>query len=163
MDVVTIVAVCGAFFVLAVISGGGIRMKRQSLIRKIQTLRRKRLEAEMGLQDMKEQLVLRASRVKALRQELESLRYRQEELREERIAKEAPIRTALDILVDMGRIGPDELHRAKEYLEKTKSESSVEEALVILGIVTPEDMNGAVRDAKHMAKAREHEKQGDEE
>lgn len=147
----TIAIVCSIFLVVAVVFAGFIRAKRERYIRQIRALRRKRLDAEMALQDNKAELTLRRTRIETLRKELESLEVQRDRDRIERSKTETPARSALDILKDMGRLNDADIKRATDYLEKTKSESSVEEALVILGIVAPEDMNGAVRDAKAFA------------
>lgn len=148
MQTTTIAIACAVFLVIAIAFSAFVRSKREQYIRQIMQLRRRRLDAEMALQDGKAELTLRRTRVENLRKELESLQLKREREREERGRVETPGRTALEILQDMGRLDPADIQRARDYLEKTQSEGSVEEALVILGIVAPEDMNGAVRDAR---------------
>jgi len=148
-------AIGGVLLLAAVIFGLVIRAKREQFIRQIRGLRRECFEAEMRVQDLKSEVSLRRARVDTLRKEVESLQIQKDKDRSERLAEETPPRSALDFLQDIGRLDAAGIAKAQAYLDKTLSEQPLEKALVVLGIVSPEDMNGAVRDAAAEA-ARKH-------
>lgn len=147
MGMVGVAGILAVLLVLAAVFGGVVRAKRESYIRKIRGLQRERIALDGRLQDLRAETTLRRTRVETMRRELEALELKRQEEREERAAVHTPRRTAVDILKDMGALSDADVERARSYLEKTNSEQSLEEALVVLGIVSPENMNGAVRDA----------------
>ncbi len=154
MGIVTIGVLCAVLLVFAVGFGGFTRSMRERYIRQIRGLRRERLDLEMRVQDLRAEVTLRRTRVETMRRQIEELEEKREAERRERADLRPPTRSALEILKDMGRLNDEGIAKAQAYLEKTRSEQSLEEALVILGIVSPQDMKGAERDAAVQAAGR---------
>jgi hypothetical protein len=83
--------------------------------------------------------------VKLLERHLETLRL-EHEREKRRLAEEAAAgeeRTALSVLESMGRVSQEDIDRAEEFRAKSGSEASIEEVLVLLEIVSPEEVQNA--------------------
>lgn len=146
--ILTTVLACVVLLIFALVFGGIIRNVRSNYMRKIWSLRRERFNLENDVKDFKAEMLIRETRVSNLAKEIERLELAKEREREAAAAAagDAPSRTIAEALQYMGKISAEDVLRARTYLENTKSGSTLEEALMILGLVTPEDMQSAAEE-----------------
>lgn len=140
---VVVFVACIALFLFAMIFAGYVRTVRNKYIGKIRKLRRERMELTNEVQDIRAEMKLRRGRVANLERELEGIRARKAAEQAAAMDTKAPARTVVDALKYMGKVTDADLEKAKSYLEKTKSESTIEQALVILELVSAADVSAA--------------------
>jgi len=143
------VLVCVVLLMFALVFGGIIRNVRAAYLQRIRALRRDAIVLENEVKDMRADLIIRQARITNLEKDVEALEMARERERAAALAAadKAPSRTVVEALQYMGKVTSEDVLRARTYLESTKSNSSVEEALLILGIVTPEDVSMASKEA----------------
>ncbi len=135
----------GVIFVFAVIFALYVRGVREKYIETIQRLRVQRRRKEIDMGDAQNDIAIRKENVKLLERHLETLRL-EHEREKRRLAEEAAAgeeRTALSVLESMGRVSQEDIDRAEEFRAKSGSEASIEEVLVLLEIVSPEEVQNA--------------------
>lgn len=132
-------------FVFAVIFALYVRGVREKYIETIQRLRVQRRRKEIDMGDVQNDIAIRKENVKLLERHMETLRL-EHEREKRRLAEEAAAgeeRTALSVLESMGRVSKEDIDRAEEFRAKSGSEASIEEVLVLLEIVSPEEVQNA--------------------
>lgn len=132
-------------FVFAVIFALYVRGVREKYIETIQRLRVQRRRKEIDMGDAQNDIAIRKENVKLLERHMETLRL-EHEREKRRLAEEAAAgeeRTALSVLESMGRVSQEDIDRAEEFRAKSGSEASIEEVLVLLEIVSPEEVQNA--------------------
>ncbi|MFK4763595.1 hypothetical protein ACI3L3_02300 [Desulfobaculum sp. SPO524] len=135
----------GVIFVFAVIFALYVRGVREKYIETIQRLRVQRRRKEIDMGDAQNDIAIRKENVKLLERHMETLRL-EHEREKRRLAEEAAAgeeRTALSVLESMGRVSQEDIDRAEEFRAKSGSEASIEEVLVLLEIVSPEEVQNA--------------------
>ncbi|BBD08853.1 hypothetical protein [Desulfovibrio ferrophilus] len=145
--ILTAVLACVVLLIFALVFGGIVRNVRTNYLRVIRSLRHQSFDLENGIKDLKADMLIREVRVSNLEKEIESLELAKERERAAAAAGDVPSRTIVEALQYMGKITAEDVLRARTYLENTKSGSTVEEALMILGLVRPEDMDSAAQEA----------------
>ncbi|NJB68612.1 hypothetical protein GGQ74_002285 [Desulfobaculum xiamenense] len=138
------VVVCVVMLAGAIAFSLYVRGARARYIARIQTLRLQARRKETELGDVRNDLAVRRENVRLLEKQLEKLRWEGE--RERRAAEEAASnveKTPLSVLQSMGRITAEDLARAEEFRTRSGSESTIEEILVLLEIVSPEEVHSA--------------------
>ncbi|WP_461208405.1 hypothetical protein [Desulfocurvus sp. DL9XJH121] len=101
---------------------------------------------EKDLDELRRDAVLRQSRVKALAVEVEELERVRREEREAALAADSPRRTVMDVLQASGRISAEDVLRARTFMSGGGGAQSEEQALIILGVITEEDVAVASRE-----------------
>lgn len=145
-----LVIVCGGAFVIAVIFALYVRGVRERYIGQIQSLKIQTRRKENELTDVKNDFTIRKENVRLLERQLESLRFNAErdQSRAAAEAAEGEERTALSVLLHMGRVTQADVERAEDFKGKSGSEQTIEEVLVLLDVVSPEEVKNARATAK---------------
>ncbi|MBU1003525.1 MAG: hypothetical protein KKE73_13510 [Proteobacteria bacterium] len=134
--------------IIAIVFGGIVRNVRANYLSKIRSLRRQAFDLDNEVKDFKADVLIREAKISNLVKQIQDLELIREQERAvaAAAAENAPRRTLVQALQCMGRVTAEDVLRARTYLENAKSGSTVEEALLILGIVTSEDMQDASRE-----------------
>ena len=139
------VAVVICVVLLAGVCAYGIVLRnvRNQYMTRIRGLRRDKLDVEMKVKDLSKDILLREARVATLAKEVEALEEKKRKEQEE-AADAAPFtRSVVDVLQSNGVISEEDVLKARTFLRTNKSESTEEQALVILGIVTEAQLESA--------------------
>lgn len=137
------IIVCGLLLLGACVFGIVLRSVRAKYLAKIRGLRRERLDLDVEIKDLNKDIALRELRVKGLVKEVEALEEAKRKEMEAAADIIPPTRSVVDVLQNNGVISAEDVLKARTFLESSKSESTEEEALMILGIVTAEQMQAA--------------------
>ena len=137
------VVICVVLLVGACAYGVILRNVRNQYMTRIRGLRRDKLDVEMRVKDLKKDILLREARVATLTKEVEALEEKKRRELEEAANAAPPTRSIVDVLQANGVISAEDVLKARTYLQASKSESTEEQALVILGIVTVEQIKSA--------------------
>lgn len=137
---VIVVVACIGLLLFAIIFAGYVRSVRNRYIAQIRSLRRERMELTNEVQDIRAELQLRRGRVSNLEKEIERIKQQKAEEKAAAMDAKTPARTVVDALKYMGKVTDADLEKAQTYLERSKSDSTIEQALVILELVSAEDL-----------------------
>lgn len=140
VEIQTVALVCVALLAYFIVLGGLVLSKRTKLNHEIRRMLGDLQGLEKDHQTLAKDVLLRQGRVDLIRKEVGQLRQVIEEEKRAAANAEAPRQDIIGALKALGKVTDKDLERVARHLAETKSLSSVEEALVILGIVSPEDM-----------------------
>jgi len=146
VDIQIVALMCVALLVYFIVLGGLALNKRRKLNHEIRALLGDLKGLEKDYKSLSRDVLLRQERVELIRKELAGLRQMIEQEKQAAANADAPQQDIIGVLKTMGKLTDQDLLRVSKHLEETKSLSTVEEALVILGIVSPEDMERATQE-----------------
>ncbi|BBD08851.1 hypothetical protein [Desulfovibrio ferrophilus] len=146
MDIQTVALVCVILLAYFIVLGGLVLNKRRKLNHEIRGMLGDLKGLEKDLLSIQKDVLLRQGRVDLIRKDVQALRVAIEQEKKAAAQSDAPRQDIVGVLMSMGKVTDSDLLRVTAHLEETKSGSSVEEALVILGIVSPEDMEIATQE-----------------
>lgn len=137
------VVICVVLLAGACAYGIILRNVRNQYMARIRGLRRDKLDVEMKVKDLRKDILLREARVATLAKEVEGLEEERRRKLEEAANAAPPTRSVVDVLQTNGVISAEDVLKARTFLQTSKSESTEEQALVILGIVTVDQIESA--------------------
>lgn len=138
--------VFGAVALTFVIGAMIIHRRSQAFKERLQAVEAARIKLQVRITEIEDDLKATRSRERELQDQVNRLLSERDNLVSLTVQKgSAKPRTAVDVLLAAGKLTPEGLQKATDYKQKTRSPYDIEEILVLLDLVSVQDIRSAAQ------------------
>ncbi len=143
LNILIILLICLIFVILVAYT---VRYLYSRKAQHINLIKEKQKKAQEDFDSLKENLTQLAAQKKNLQRRLSEMK--EEELEAENEEEQPPPKTPLEILKEKNIISDPQVEKAENYLKNNEANLEVEDVMVMLGFVTPEELKEAHKESE---------------